>query len=207
MYKLYWRPGTASFAPEVLLEEMGATYEKVLIAEEQGSNAPASYRAVSPLGQVPALQLPDGTTMTESAAIMLYLADLQPELGLAPAATDPQRAVYLRWMIFLTAKLYQSYRHIYHADDYTDEDALIPSIRETALKSLEADWHIIDAALADGPYLLGETFSAADIYCAMFPDWNTDRDGVLERHPNIARLCESVLARPTVARVRPLYMT
>ena len=202
MYKLYWRAGTAAFAVEALLEEMGEPYERIHIEQGKGSETPESFRSLNPLGQVPVLELPDGTVVTESAAIMIYLADIRPELGLAPAPDDPLRPVYLRWMVFLAAKLYQSYRHIYHTSDYCSDDAHLPDVRETGKQSLNADWQIIEQALETGPYFLGDRFSAVDLYFVMFPDWNMDRQDVIDRHPNIARLCNLVLERPAVSRVR-----
>lgn len=201
MYTLYWRAGTAAFAPQALLEEMGEPYEKVLIEQNHGADTSDDFKALNPLGQVPVLILPDGTVMTESAAIMIYLADLKPELGLAPAPTDPQRAQYLRWMIFLAAKLYQSFRHIYHADSYTGEADHLAEIRSTGKLNLESDWSIVEEALEPGPYILGDRFSAVDLYFVMFPDWHMDRDALLARYPNTARLREQVLARPAVARI------
>lgn len=202
MYRLYGRAGTASFAVEALLEEMGAPYEIVEVTESRAADAPSELRALNPLGQVPVLQLPDGTAITESAAIMLYLADLRPDLGLAPAPDDPRRAVYLRWMVFLAAKLYQSFRHIYHAEHYTAQRDGTPAVQAAGKAGLETDWKILEDALNPGPYLLADRYCAADIYAAMFPDWSPDRAGLLERHPNIARLCELVLARPGVAKAR-----
>ncbi len=207
MFKLFGRAGTASFAVEALLEEMSEPYELVNVKQGNGADTPEEFRALNPLGQVPVLVLPDGTAIPESAAIMIYLGDLKPDLGLAPAPSDPMRAVYLRWMIFLSAKLYQSFRHIYHAGKYTTAADGVPAIRAAAEESLETDWKIIEDALQPGPYLLGDRFSAVDIYCGMFPDWSRDRSGMLDRHPNIARLCEHVLTRPAVARVRDAHVT
>lgn len=201
MYKLYWRAGTAAFAPEAMLEELGAPYEKIEIEQQRGADTPDSFRALNPLGQVPVLELPDGTVMSESAAITIFLADLKPELGLAPALSDPQRAVYLRWMVYLAAQLYQNFRHIYHADDYTGDAGHYEEIRSTAKRNLENDWATIEQALSPGPYFLGDKFSAVDVYFVMFPDWHMDRKALLERYPNIARLCELVLSRPAVARI------
>lgn len=206
MYRLYWRAGTAAFAPEALLEEMGEPYERILVDQRSGADTSPEFRALNPLGYVPVLVLPDATVITESAAIMIYLADLKPELDLAPAPDDPQRGTYLRWMVFLAAQLYQSYRHIYHADAYVEGEEHMAAVRSAGARNLEKDWQILEAALDPGPYLLGPRFSAVDIYCAMFPDWHRDRKGVLARHPRLARLCELVLSRPSVARVRPAHV-
>ena len=201
MYKLYWRSGTAAFAPQALLEELGEPYEKILIEQQRGADTPEDFRALNPLGQVPVLELPDGTVISESAAITIFLADLKPELELAPAHDDPQRAVYLRWMVFLAAQLYQNFRHIYHTDDYSGDAGHYEEMQTTAKRNLENDWTTVEHALTPGPYFLGDRFSAVDIYFSMFPDWHWDRDGLVARYPHIARLCELVLARPAVMRI------
>jgi glutathione S-transferase len=100
------RAGSESAVVEALLEEAGTDYE--VIAVERGTAGPEGFSRISPLGQVPALVLPDGTAMTESAAIAIYLADLYPKIRLAPPHGSPQRATYLRWMIYLAANIYMS---------------------------------------------------------------------------------------------------
>ena len=79
MYKLYWSPGSGAIAPQVLLEEIGAQYEKIVVDIESDENQSSDFLAVNPLGQIPALVLPDGTLMTESAAIVLQICDRHPE--------------------------------------------------------------------------------------------------------------------------------
>jgi len=200
MYKLYGRKGTASFAVEALLEEIGADYEPLNVEARTGADALAAFRKLNPLGQVPVLVLPDGTVMSESAAIMIYLAEAHPQAGLAPEAGTCAHARFLRWIVFMAANVYIDFRHCYHGDGYSPDAAHWGPMRDMALANLERDFTSLEAALTPGPYMLGESFSAADIYLAMFPDWHPEPDALLSRFPRIASLRDKVLARPAVDR-------
>jgi glutathione S-transferase len=206
MYKVYWRAGSASFAVEALLEELREPYEKILIESNSGPQTPDWFRDRNPLGQVPVLEFPDGRVMSESAAMMIWLADAHPVANLAPAIDAPERPAYLRWMVYLATNVYISFRHMYHGDSYTPDDAQIAPMREMAKQSLLRDLEIVEEALDPGPYVLGDKFSAVDIYLGMFPDWHTDRRGLLSGLPRIAGLCDLVMARPAVARARLDHM-
>ena len=101
MYKLFWAKSLGSMASEVLFEEIGAEYEKIAIDIEKQENRSAEFLAVNPTGQVPALVLPDGTVMTESAAMVLHICDRHPEAKLAPPAGSPESARFQRWLVFM----------------------------------------------------------------------------------------------------------
>ena len=207
MYKIYWRPGSASFAVEALLEELGAPFERVMIEMNNGPQTPDWFHARNPLGQVPVLELSDGRVMSESAAIMIWLADAHAQAGLAPAPDAHERTAYLRWMVYLATNVYITFRRIYRGDLYTSVEAHRTPIREMAEQDLLRDLAVVEAALDPGPYLLGKRFSAADIYLAMFPDWHSDREALLSGLPRIAQLCDAVFARPAVARAREFHMS
>jgi glutathione S-transferase len=207
MYKIYWRAGSSSFAVEALLEELGTPYERVMIENNRGLQTPDWYRALNPLGQVPLLELPDGNIMSESAAIMIWLADTHAEAGLAPLHDAPERTAYLRWMIFLATNVYITMRRIYRGDLYTEVEAHREPIREKAEHDLMRDFEVIEAALRPGPYLLGKRFSAVDIYLAMFPDWHVNREALLSGLPRVAQLYNVVIARPAVERARAFHLS
>jgi len=198
MHKIYTRRGSGAAAVEMLLDEFGLSYERIEVPRGQ-ENVPAEMRRINPRGEVPVLVLPDGTVMTESAAMCIYLADLHPEAGLAPAITTPERATYLRWMTYLAVNVYGTFMHVYHADKYHDDPATHAGIRAKAIERLAEDWATLEAALDPGPYLLGSRISAADIYLTMFPYWDRDRAGLFQRAPQLAKLCQLVLDRPAVA--------
>ena len=99
---LFHSPHTRSSGVLALLEELGAPYTLEVIDRGQGQNAAPAYRAINPLGKVPALQ-GGSAIVTEQVAIFIHLADLFPDAGLAPAVTDQMRGPYLRWMVFYAA--------------------------------------------------------------------------------------------------------
>jgi GST-like protein len=105
-YILYGAQGTGAVAVEAALVLMGQAYELV---EAPAADTPAGVAPANSMQQVPALTFPGGETMTESAAILLRLAELHPEAGLAPGVGDPLRGAFLRWMSFVSAAIYAHY--------------------------------------------------------------------------------------------------
>jgi glutathione S-transferase/GST-like protein len=199
MYTLYGRAGSGSAVVEVLLEEIKADYRVEPVGK--GADAPRGYEKINPLGQVPALVLPDGTIMTESAAITIYLADKFPELGLAPPPDSPKRPIYLRWLLYLATSIYISDLRIYYCERYSTDPAHASGVREAAVARMAHEWDVYAAELGDRPFILGEEMSAVDIYAAMLATWNVDVPAFFRKHPNIKRMYDRVKARPPIARV------
>src|SRR5277367_4122933 len=142
-----------------MLEEIGAPYRIELISFDKGENRKPAYLAVNPMGKIPAI-VHRGTVITETGAIITYLADAFPASKLAPAAGDAARGTYLRWMFFGQGCI---------------EPAIIdrmlsrpPADRPTALGYGNYDdvLNTVEKALAPGPYILGNYFSAVDVYIA-----------------------------------------
>src|SRR5271170_4777073 len=106
MYTLYGRPGSGSMAVQVALEEMGAPYERVWVGRDEADVA--RFRATNPTGRVPALMLPDGSIMFESAAMLIYLAQRDAPSSLAPSPGTRGHAAFLQWMVFLSANVYEA---------------------------------------------------------------------------------------------------
>src|SRR4029078_7138959 len=113
MYELYGRKGAGSMVVEAVLEECAIAYKLSNVTRDASRMPPADYYAINPLGQVPALKLPDGSIMTESAAIVLYLTDKYSEGRLAPAPGAPLRPHFLRWLVYLAPHLYMAHFLIY----------------------------------------------------------------------------------------------
>jgi glutathione S-transferase len=201
MYELYGREGTGSMVVEAVLEECEIPYKLSKVGRDASRMPPAEYYAVSPLGQVPALKLPDGSFMTESAAIALYLTDKYSEGKLAPAPSAPMRPHFLRWLIYLAANIYMTDLRIYYCERYTTRSGDAPSVKEAAIQAMAREWDVYAAALDAKTYTLGEQFSVVDIYAAMLATWNRDVPAFFRKHPNVRALYERVVARPAVARV------
>jgi glutathione S-transferase len=192
---LYHSPQTRSAGALTLLEELGAPYELRILNMKAGEQRQAPYLAVNPLGKVPAI-VHRGALVTEQVAIFLYLADLFPQAGLAPAIGDPLRGPYLRWMVFYAA-CYE------------------PGLVDRAMKREPAplamspygDFDLVMGAvvsqLAAAPYLLGDKLSAADILWGLALNWGTTF-GMLPENPVIADYVARITARPAFARVAAL---
>ncbi len=205
MYRLYNFPGAGGFAVQALLEELGLPYELIHLDYDASEHKKAPYTDLNPLGQVPTLVLPDGGVMTESAAILLYLSDLERDAKLAPAPADPLRRDYLRWMMMLATSLYSASLRSYHPEDFTSADDPKP-VSEVADRQLEELWQIIEDELAErGPWMLGEVYSTADIYAMMIAHWVPDMAANFAKRPNLKRLCDGVRARPAIARILPQH--
>lgn len=199
MYKLYYAPGSSAFAPQMALEEIGADYE--LIETDISADKPRDphFLALNPNGWVPVLV--DGDlVMHEAAAIVMYLADKHSEAGLAPAAGDSSRGRYYQWLVYMADCLQVAYQMNYHPERHSTEAAHIPNIVAQARLRLARVWGYLDAALEPGPYLLGDVFSACDLYVYMLATWHPEGDAFLERVPNVVRCCELVTQRPAVRR-------
>lgn len=201
MYTLYGRPGSGSGACEAMLALAGAPHEIVDLLKRPDGSLPDDIFRVNPLGQVPVLTLPDGTTMTESAAICLYLADMFPEVGLAPASGDPDRAAYLRWMVYLAANIYMTDLRFFYPDRYTTEEAGASGVQEAAALRVAVEWTVFAEGLGDKPFILGSRLSAADIYAAMLVSWVEPLDAFFAQHPNLAAHYRRVAAVPVIADV------
>ncbi len=159
MTKLYWDDQTAAFAAQALLEETGTAYEIVRIDLESDEQHKPDYLALNPGGYVPTLVTDDGRVLGESAAILLYLADLHPALNLAPRADEPDRGSLLRWLFFLTNNVQSAYKRYYYPTRFSVDPADGPRIKAKARDDLIERWSVVEAHLGDhGPYFLGERF-------------------------------------------------
>ena len=199
MYKLYYAPGTAAFAPQMALEEIGAEYE--LIETEVSPDKPRDpwFLELNPNGWVPVL-VGGGLVLHEAAAIVMYLADKHPEAGLAPAPGEPARGRYYQWLVYMADCLQVAYQMNYYPERHSTEAAHVPSIVEKARLRLARVWGYLDAALEPGPYLLGDVFSACDLYVYMLTTWHPEGDAFLDSVPNVVRCNALVTQRPAVRR-------
>ncbi len=192
---LFHSPNTRSTAALILLEELRAEYSLRVLDMKAGEQRRPAYLAVNPMGKVPAIQH-DGTVVTELVAIFIYLADLYPEAGLAPAFSDPRRGSYLRWLVFYgscfePAVMDRSMKRESGpaaSSPYGDYDTMLNSVL---------------APIERGPYILGESISAADILWGTAFGWMVQFQ-IVPSTPALAAYVERVTARPAAARVRAI---
>jgi glutathione S-transferase len=196
MYKLYWQRDTSSTAAMAILEEIGQPFDMQELIWERGDTETPEYLKVSPLGLFPALELGDGTSMFESAAMVQVLCDRHPEIDLAPLINEPDRPKYLQWLFYLSNTVYPSTTRIWHPERFTTTPEYEPSVREQAKLAIMDQWQGVDRYLEkEGPYLLGDRFSAGDIYMQMITTWLENPADLLNSFPNIRNLVKEVLSR------------
>jgi glutathione S-transferase len=192
---LFHAPNTRSSGVRILLEELGADHEVHPINLGTNEQRGARYMAINPMGKVPAV-LHHGALITEQPAIFIYLADLYPEAALAPALNDPLRGPYLRWMIFYGSSF---------------EPALVDrALKRTPAALSTSPYGDFDTMLAtlvqqlsQGPYMLGDKFSALDVLWGTALSWTTQFQ-LVPLLPEIAAYMERVNSRPAVARAQAL---
>jgi glutathione S-transferase len=184
-------PNSRSGGTRALLEELGVPYDMHVLNFKTGQQRQPEYLAVNPMGKVPAIRH-DEALITEQPAVFLYLADLYPETKLAPPIGDPLRGPYLRWLVF-----YGSCFEPALVDKSMQREPASPSTCpysdfDTMLKTLTDQ-------LEQGPYMLGDIFSAADVLWGTALNWTTMFKLVPEL-PVIRAYIDRVLARPAMQR-------
>lgn len=199
-YQLYWYKSASSLAPMAVLEESGAPYEAVEVDAAAGEHKNPAYRQIHPLGLIPALRLPDGRTVFESAGIVMFVADRHPEAGLAPDPASAERAFYNQWLFYLADTLYPTYNRYYWAPRFSTDPADSKRIKARCAELLVDQWTVVERALEGRGWLVGEGCTAADIYLQMVAIWDADPAALRARCPNVARVAGAVAARPAVAR-------
>ena len=204
MYKLYWSKRTGAFAAETALELCGAAFEGVQVDHKAGAHREAAYLAINPAGQIPALVLPDGQLMTESAAMLLHLVDAYPDSGYWPTETS-KRAVAYRWLVFASAQLYETDLRYSYAARYTTAPDGAEGVRQAAHRHIDHLWTIVAEALTPGPFFFGENLTLLDSYVAMVAAWHYDLPRLCAAEPRVHALLDAVTAHPAVGPIWRRY--
>lgn len=163
--KLYHAPGTCSLAPHIALREAGLPFTLVKV-DLKTHTLPSGedYRHINPKGQVPALELDDGTRLTEGPVIVQFIADLAMNTSLMPASGSLDRYRVMAWQNHITAELHKSFSPLFTPDFDANAKALHRSL-------LRKKYEWIDKQLSPGPFLTGSAFTAADAYLFAVTRW------------------------------------
>jgi glutathione S-transferase len=196
--KLYYAPGACSLSPHIVAVEAGIPLEleRVDIGRAPPvTEAGRDFTGISPNGYVPALRLDDGAVLTEGVAIVQYLADLRPEAGLVPPAGTPERVRLQAWLTFVATELHKAYSPwLFHPE-------VGAAAQGFARRRIAARLGFVEAHLAaNGPYLLGDRFTAADAYLFTILGWSAPARVDLGPFPALRAFMERVGARPGVRR-------
>jgi glutathione S-transferase len=197
MLALYYFPGNASLLPHMMLREIGAEFELRLVDRGQNAQKSAEYLKLNPSGRIPVLV--DGSlVLFETAAVALHLADKYPQAGLAPALGSSERAEFYKWMIHLTNTPQAEYRAWFYPHEHVSDEAAAPAVKQAAGERLNRMFDVISEQLGDRTWLLGDRFSAADLFLFMLIRWGRGMPRPPRSIPNLNALAERVLARPAV---------
>ena len=195
MMKLYWAPRSRSFTALWLMEETGQPYERVLTDITAGAQKTPEYLAINPMGKVPALGDGDAT-LAEAAAICAYVAERYPEARLAPPPGDPARAKYLYWLFFSPGCI---------------EPAIVQLATKIEMNPVAAGWgeaqrvfDVLDAAVSKGPWILGDTFSAADVVIGSGLNYAVRMFKMVPPRPSFDAYLDRCAARPAFQRAEKL---
>lgn len=197
MYRLFYYPGNASLLPHIMLREIGAAHELVLVDRTQEAHKAPDYLRLNPNGLIPVL-IDGDVTLYETAAIALYLTEKHPEAGLAPGPGEAGRGEFLRWMVHLTNTPQAEFQPWFYPHKFAKGAAAQADVKEVARRRMEANFARIAAQLGDGEYLLGSRFSAADLFLLMLVRWGRAMPNPPRDVPALGALCSRVAQRPAV---------
>lgn len=190
--KLYFSQGACSLSPHIVLREAGVPFELVRVHLGSKKTADgADFRAINPKGYVPTLMLGDGQILTEGPAIVQYIADLRPESGLAPPAGTMERYRLQEWLNFISTEIHKGFSPLFGSKTPSEW-------KEVVRENLAARLDVLVGLLGDRPFLLGDTFTAADAYLFTTLRWGKFVDFSLDRWPALVAYVARIAARPSV---------
>ena len=195
-YALYYSPGSASLAVHWMLIETGLPFEAKLVSIDAGANRAPEYLRVTPTGRVPAL-LVDGAVYTESAALLMLLAERHPDKKLAPLPGSAERASWLELMVYLANAGLPPMRDWFYAG--TDGDpAGAEAVKALARRRIELVWDRLDAKLADGrTHMLGNQLTTADFLATMLMRWSRNMPRPATSWKNLSPYIQRMRAMPS----------
>lgn len=201
MLKLYYAPGTVSIAVAIALEEAGLAHEAVKLDFRAAEQTKPGYLALNPKGRVPALGLADGTILTETGALLDYIAATAPDASLMPA--DALDAAHVRAvMYYLASTMHVAHAHKMRGSRWADQESSFEDMKAKVPQTMAACASYIETEALRGDFVLGDQFSAADPYLFVVCNWLAG-DGVPPAdYPKIDAFMARMEERDSVKAVR-----
>jgi len=206
MLKLYYAADTCSLASHIALEEAGADYALARVSFAQNEQRSPEYLAINPKGRVPAM-LTDRGILTETPAMLVFIAQSFPQAGLAPL-DDPFAFAELQgFNSFLCSTLHVAHAHRMRGHRWADDEAAIAAMKRKVPDSVGASYDLIERHMFRGPWVIGETYTICDPYLFTMAQW-MEGDGIdPERFPRVAdhrrRMAERPAVRKAIAQEHP----
>jgi glutathione S-transferase len=197
--KLYFSPGAVSMATHMAFEEAGLPYTLEPILIKEGQQLSERYRRVHPLGRLPAVEIAPGVVLTETPALLAYVAALAPasrllpEGGLARARAD-------EWMSLLASAVHVTFISFFRPDRYTSDDAARAALKVDGKQRFFDMLCHVESRLPEQGFALGDQYSLVDTYLTVFFLWARRFELPIQELPRYARLVASILPRPAIRR-------
>jgi len=205
MIKLFYAPHTCALASHIALEEAGAAYTTVRVDFASNGQRQPEYLAVNPKGRVPAL-VTDSGTLTETPAILAFIAQSFPKAGLAPFDDPFAFAQVQAFNSYLCSTVHVAHAHRMRGNRWADDPAAIAEMKRKVPQSVGAAYDLIEHGMLKGPWVMGDTYWICDPYLFTVSEW-LEGDGVdLARLPKVIahrnRMSERAAVRKAIAEER-----
>ena len=202
MYTLYGKKGSGSASTEAALARVGAPCRIVETASWAQNDAFQELLKINPLGQIPTLVLPDGSVLSESAAILIHLGSVHPDSGLLPRV-ESARAQAIRGLVFIAANCYAAISVIDFPERWCEDadDAMQQRIRAGTRARLHLHWEMFADLFPAHPFLGGEALGALDLLAAVVSKWSGSRPHLQQARPAFYETLLRIEAQPQVAPV------
>jgi glutathione S-transferase len=200
MLTLYYAPGTCALATHLALEYAGAPYEAVRLNFKEQQQRSPEYLRVNPKGRVPALVTPQGV-LTETPALLQYIAQAHPGAGLAPLDDPFQLAKMNEFNSYLCSTVHVAHAHGARGYRWTDDAQAIESMKKKVPQTMAESFELIETQMFRGPWVLGERFSVSDLYLYTLTRWLQGDQVDVQRFPQVADHLRRMDAQPQVQKV------
>ena len=201
-YNLYYDQLSAAEGIRVLLEEIGLPYKLIPSFKDRSKPRPVEQLEINPNGWLPVLTW-EKTGMYECAAITLFLCDKYPESNLAPLPNEPERAVFLQTLIYFSNSVQTAFQTFHYPDRFVDKQQIEANAQRRGIQRLRETWNVVNEKIDDKVWILGNRFSAVDIYLFMLTTWLKPWLGhpSVNEFPNVKRIADAVMLRPSIQYV------
>ena len=200
MYKLFYYPRNASWAPHMLLAEMQLDHELVLVDRKTEAQKNPEYLKLNPTGRIPTLAF-DNQTIYESAAICLLLCERHPDKNLIPAPGTTERARFYQWLFYLNASLQPELMVYFYPQKHTAAASGYEDIKQAQENRVAQMFALIDQELEGKEFLLGDNISACDFVLFMLLHWGSGFKPAPLFFANLARYLRAMAKRESIISV------
>ena len=199
MYKIFYAPGACALASHIALAEAGASYEPVRLNFQAGDQRKPEYLAINPKGRVPALAF-DGQVLTETPAILVYIAQMFPAAKLAPLDDPLALARVQEFNSFLCSSVHVHHAHRTRGSRWADDEAAIEGMKKKVAQNVGDAFELIEGRMLKGPWVMGAGYTVADPYLYTMSSWLEGDSVDIKRFPKVLDHYRRMSARPAVQK-------